>query len=520
MTLTYQLHRAGGRVKSAGLGLDMLYPAETLAYLEQPGADTAGRLRSALGRLQEHPPSALLSAFFPQDRATIRQNLLRAGLYRPFLKTDQGPPGTFLPFVTAADVELRPYRIARREGVAVPEAHLAALLFENADARDIAGRVTLLYRSYELRECATALQELAQLVGFSNRRVAVGRGLFFYCNASAADAPITVPEHVCARVEGIVNELMQQTAAKAGHARRLYRDGSPLPEALARAESADPVEAALYFQADVYVTLDGDVVIERVQLPDVGLFLTELPSDGYEILPQVQHAVRPLRDRTAELLADFPSPSYLITRPEVLDAFEDTLEHLEIRALRAMAASQGVELTVGSLRDAHRLPTGARVLLLNVDLTAAESAPLLGRCARGELSCSPDPFLKLLAAEMTTQRRVPAKGRQLEHLLRTIRPGGQMHARSYHEMHRGIDRIYQHGAFTADVLHVDVPGESTPVPTLRHSIHSFTSLYNTCRRHGFPELCIREVPVTRENAFLRSDTGPHLAGFRFYFTRA
>ncbi|HYW08703.1 MAG TPA: hypothetical protein VE913_17205, partial [Longimicrobium sp.] len=68
--------------------------------------------------------------------------------------------------------------------------------------------------------------------------------------------------------------------------------------------------------------------------------------------------------------------------------------------------------------------------------------------------------------------------------------------------------------------HVEVPGERTLVPTLRHSVHSFTSLYNTCKRNGFPDLHIREVPMNRDNALIHSDTGPHVSALRFFFSRA
>lgn len=516
----YRLHRSGGRVKSAGLGLDTLYPEEARLYAEEPSPERATRLRAAFREVQDNPPPRLSAAFFPQERRAVKQHLARAGLYRPFLKTDQGPPGTFLPFVTGEGAELRPYRIVRREGVAVPEAHAAAALAADDVSRRGVDRVREMYREYRLGECAGAIGELAAHVGYARRDADVGRGLFFFCNASAADEPVTIPEHVCVEVERIVNALMERAQGKAAHAKALYRDGMPLPEALASAEAAEPVERPLYFQADVYLTLDGDVQVDQIQLPDLGLFLTQLSPDGYDILPRVQRIVGDLRARTMEMLATLPSPTYLLTRPAVLESCEDTLEQLEIRALRRMAREVCLDLRVGTPADVAGLPAGAQVLLLNVDLGSPASEALLRRTARGEIACTPDPFLKLLSPELTTLRRVPVRGKQLERFLRTIRAGGQMNAKSYHAFHRGIDQIYHHGGHTADVLHVEVPGERTPSPTLRHSVHSFTSLYNTCSRNGFPDLWIRDVPVNRQNAIVHGDTGPHVAAFRFFFSRA
>ena len=61
-------------------------------------------------------------------------------------------------------------------------------------------------------------------------------------------------------------------------------------------------------------------------------------------------------------------------------------------------------------------------------------------------------------------------------------------------------------------------GADGQIPRLR-ARRCFTSLYNTCSRNGFPELWIRDVPVNRENAIVHSDTGPHVAAFRFFFSR-
>jgi hypothetical protein len=518
----YRLHRAGGRVKAAGLGLDTLYPDEAGRYARDPSPEAAGRLRAALRGVQDDPPLPLRAAFFPQPRPAIRQHLQRTGLYRPMLKTDQGPAGTFLPFTTGGDAGLRPFRIARREGVAVPEVHMAGALDASPAAREAAERLRALYRELRYAECAGALDALTALVGSGRRSADVGRGLFFFCNPSLADAPVTVPEHVCLRVERAVNELLEPAQARAAHARALFRDGTPLREALASARAsahAGPVEPALYLQADVYLTADGGVHVEQVHLPDVGMFLCELPSDGYAVLPRVQEIVARLRERAAGLLGTLPSPVYLLTRPAVLQRQEDTLEHLEIQALRKMAGGAGLDLRVHASTEAACLPRGARVLLLNVDPASPDCEALLARVAAGELACTPDPFLKLLSPQLTTLRRVAVGGKQLQHFLRAIRPGGQMCGKSYHALHRGIERIYHHGGHTTDILHVEVPGERTAVPTLRHSVHSFTSLYNTCSRNGFPDLHIREVPVGRENALLHSDTGPHLAAFRFFFSR-
>lgn len=510
-------------MKTAGLGLDLLYPEAAGSYARDPSPEAAGRLRAAYRAVQDDPPPHLSAAFFPQGRALVRQHLQRTGLYRPMLKTDQGPAGTFLPFVTAADAEWRRYRITGREGIAIPEVHVEEALAASPAARRTAERLRVLYRDFRREECAAALEELAALIGQRGRDAGVGRGLFFFCQPSRSDAMVTVPEALCARAEAAVNEVVEAGMARAAHARALFRAGTPLEEALASARadaSAEPVEPALYFQADVYLTADGEVHVEQVQLPDVGLFLGELPSDGYEIFPRVQAVVGALRERTTELLGTLPSPLYLVTRPEVLGRNEDTLEHLEIRALRKMASQAGVELRVESSDDAARIPAGSRVLLLNVSPASADCRLLLERSARGEIVCTPDPFLKLLARELTGLRRVTVRGKPLERFLGAIRPGGQMNAKSYHALHQGIERIYRHGKHTADIFHVEVPGERTVVPTLRHSVHSFTSLYNTCRRNGFPELHIREVPIGPENAVLHSETGPHLCAFRFYFTRA
>lgn len=517
--MIYQLHRSGGRVKTAGIGLNALYPKEIEEYAAGPSPEGAANLRKSFKIVQQEPPVPLSNAFFPDSYREIRHKLTRTGLYRPFLKTDQGSAGTFLPFVTSEAAELRRYRIAHREGVAIPEVHLRGVLDSNPTVRRIADLLQEDFRNYRWEDCMHGLQELAREVGFDRRSATVGRGLFFFCNASAAEQPITIPEGICKKIETLVNELLHKAEGKAAHARDLYGSGASLHEALKCANFVEPRPSILYMQADVYVTLAGDVEIDQIHLPDVGLFLTEVDSRGHTILPQVQRVVQELRSRTADLFARIPGPAYLLTRPEVLHSMEDTLEHLEIQALLKMARDVGLELRVATASDVSGLPRGAQVLMLNIDPVRAEWEALLIRTARGEIHCSPDPFLKLLASELTTQRKQPVRGAQLDRFLNAIRPGGHMGPKSYHAMHQGIERIYKYGEFSSDILHVEVPGEKSAAPTLRHSVHSFMSLYNTCKRNGFPDLTIREVPITRDNAMIMSETGPHVCAFRFYFTR-
>ncbi|CAA9358960.1 MAG: hypothetical protein AVDCRST_MAG68-4246 [uncultured Gemmatimonadetes bacterium] len=520
----FALHRAGGRVKTAGLGLDPLFPEEADGYARDPSPERAALLRAAIGQLQSNPPPRLLATFFPQERNAIRGFLSRSGLYRPFLKTDQGPAGIFLPFVTGDGEGLRTYRVTNREGVAIPEVHLASTLRDSADARRASDRVRAHYRRHELEECSASLGDLSTHVGFRSRKADVGRGLFFFCNAAATDALITIPSEVCGRVERIVNELVERALAKASHARAKYRGGAPLHEALAsaqgdRLEAGPELQAGLYLQGDVYLGLDGTITINQVQLPDVGLFLTELPSEDHVILPQVQEVVGGLRARTQELLATLPSPTWLLTRESVVRDGNDTLEHLEIQALRKMAAEAGLDLRVTTPSQVDGLPAGAQILLLNVDPAAPDCEPLLRRTSRGEIACTPDPFFKLFYGELTTERRIAVRGKELELFMEAIRPGRSMTPGGLHAIHQGIERVYKHAKFTADILHVEVPGERTLVPTLRHSVHSFTSLYARCARHGFPDLFVREVPIDRGSSFLHGEWGPHLCALRFYFSR-
>lgn len=517
--MIYQMHRGGGRVKTAGLGLNTLYPREAEEYTADPSPEGAANLRRAIRILQQEPPAHLAKSFFPDSHREIRHKLARTGLYRPILKTDQGSAGTFLPFVTADGAEMRRYRISHREGVAIPEMHLRGVLDTNPAVRQIADRLQDDFRNYRWDDCMHWLGELGREVGHHRRSASVGRGLFFFCNASVADQPITIPEVICTKIETVVNELLHRVEGKAAHAKALYGNGIPLDEALKSADFVEPTPSILYMQADVYVTLSGEVEVDQIQLPDLGLFLTELDSRGHTILPQVQGIVQRLRSRTTRLFAGIPSPAFLLTRPEVLHSMEDTLEHLEIQALLKMASEVHLDLRVGTACDVPSLPKGAQVLLLNVDPLRPEWEALLMRIARGEIRSSPDPYLKLLASELTTQRKQHVSGVQLERFLSAIRPGAQMGPKSYHAMHGGIERIYRHGRYSSDILHVEVPGERSAVPTLRHSVHSFMSLYNTCRRNGFPDLTIREVPINRENAVIEGDMGPHVCAFRFYFTR-
>ena len=101
----------GGRIKSAGVGLDIF-------------VSNGENFQTQMKKARENPPIEILNAFFPSDNSRMKQMMKGIGFYRPMLKTDQGMGGNFLPFYIneALDTtDLSQRQIVREEGLIIPE---------------------------------------------------------------------------------------------------------------------------------------------------------------------------------------------------------------------------------------------------------------------------------------------------------------------------------------------------------------------------------------------------------------
>ena len=467
----------GGRIKSAAVGLNVF---------NADGENLQERMR----RLRKEPPRELLEAFFPSDRARLRQMMEGVGFYRPMLKTDQGMGGNFLPFYidpSARTTDLSFRTIVKEEGLAIPELYLD----HNAGA---VRELQEAFRRMDFRETYRVLEPMLK----QSREASKGRTPFFLIRPALLSSPVVFGTDITEKVTREVGTLLCRVQGLATEMANLI-----------------PQCDYLYFLADVFVTTDSEVVVERLHFPDVGFFMTEL-SLGDSIAQEVQKVVRGIQDQVFEkALGRIRSRVvYIITRDEVLERNEDVLEILEIQSISRKLSEAGIQVGVRGVSQAGEIPTGATCLLLNV---AEYGSSLLERYSRRELTCYPSPYLQMASRELNGLRESTVPSQHTRNFLSLIgcNPTNDQTAEGVVSQ---IDTLLsRHEGIISDFLHVDVNGQES-VPVHRKVHHSWKRVANRVDDPDHVVLKIREIPITTRNSMITSQTGPRVHVFRFTFT--
>ncbi len=474
-----QIVPVGGRIKSAAVGLDMF------------SLDARENMQEKMRKLRKDPPRKLLEAFFPSDRARLRQMMEGVGFYRPTLKTDQGMGGNFLPFYIDLGVRETNFsvrKIVKEEGLIIPESYLEHNPGILQELRET-------FQKLDFRDTYRILEPLLT----QSREAEKGRTPFFFIRPAQLSSPIVfghdVMEKVTREVEVLLGRVEKLATEKAGQT---------LPDNF------------LYFLADVFVTTDGEVVVEKLYFPDVGFFMTELPLDG-SIAREVQEVVRGIQGQVFEkaLGRVCSRVVYIVTRDEVLERREDVLEILEIKSISRKFCAAGIAVEVKGVSQVGEIPAGAICLLLNIN--AGDAVLLLERYGRGELICYPSPYLQMASRELSglTESIVPSQFMEKFLGLIGCNPKDDYAAEGVVSQ---IDAsLSRHGGITSELLHVEVNGREI-VPVHRRIHHSWKRLANRVDDPSQAILKIREIPINARNSMVTSTTGPRLHSFRFTFT--
>lgn len=481
----------GGRIKSAGVGLDLL------GDLRQPIA-----LDARIRELRKAPPPELLLAFFPGDRARIRHMLEGIGFFRPFLKTDQGMGGTFAPFTVNPDRDAPQYPATFREFeyVALPEMHA------DLDAETITHMQDVFY-AQNFRATAEAHAQLG------TREANKGRSSFFFIRPAVTSAPAIMSQSVLHGIETAMNELLRKTRQQAADAER---------------EATGDVRPAnlIYCQPDAYVDASGRVHIERIQTPDVGCFINELAHPHAHVLHRVQDVMRTSGEAIVRAIETSIGHTRreiaLVTRRGVLERHEDMLELLEMRYLQKRLSERGYHAISYSLASVADIPRGTPTLLMNIDYTRHdEVAPLLERHARGEIDTYPNPYVQHalrratgLATYTTTSKK------HIQRLIETAK-GLPKHDDAHLQKIETLRAILEKIGVTDDtLLHVDIGNETIPILTSSSiSWRTFaTRAEKIAEDHNTPitelQMHFRAIPFSAEHHLVTGPHGPHLHVFR------
>ena len=475
-----KLITVGGRIKSAAVGLNTLY--------QNGSADEAIRA------LRDKPPRELLEAYFPSDRPRIRQLLSSVGLFRPILKTDQGMGGNFLPFLIdkQSDAGVCTQRnIVKEEGVALAEPW-------HSHDPNVVARVQELFHRRAFRDVAPLIEETGK------RTATKGRLPFFLIRPATTDYPVVLGMETVDRVSAAVRTTFEKVLAASQQAET---------ESHGRINPHNVV----YFQADVYVLGDGTVAVEKIHLPDVGLFLTELHDTHSTILPSICSIVRKMEEPIARALEKIPHrPVTLVTRDEVLNDAQDLLEQLEIQALQRVLQTRGVSTSVCGLSRVDEIPQYSGAILLNIDYSQPGAHILLERHARRNLHCFPNPYVQMASRRVTGLREHPTPERYRQRFLE-LAGSYPKNSIAAEEVLGRLRKLLDEAGVESDILHIDIGHEVVPVFT--QSLYSWQQLPRRANRYPgeLPCMTLRAIPATPDNLMLTSSTGPRLHAFRFMF---
>ena len=481
----------GGRIKSASVGLNNLYVSEDVYELDEH-----------LRKLRDKPPRELLEAFFPSDFGRLKQMMRGIGFYRPILKTDQGMAGNFLPFkidLTTATTDLSVKTIQRREGVAIPEAYC------DHDQKI----VSAIQRSFHTFEFETVDLMLQSING--SREALKGRGPFFFIQPAITNQEIVVGCDIADKVNKAVNSYLEAIREKAiemeKHYCGVFQDAN-----------------LLYCQPDVFILSDGTVIVEKINCPDVGLFLNVLNDSYSSILPPIKNIVQKLHKAVCSAIignVDTTKRIAILTRDEVLKSKEDILEIKEIESIRQGLQFQGIEVDVYSLSMIDEIPMGREVILLNLDYRAEHINHLFDRHQRQEIKCYPNPFFQLASqkANGLSQIIIPSEFHNRFIQLIDSRPKDEAALR---QVWKRLDQLLCMYGIKSDILHVDIGYEIVPI--FRRVVHSWQQLARRIKRYnenGKKEMTIKimEIPASPANLLITSSTGPRLHAFRFMCTK-
>ena len=474
----------GGRIKAAAVGMEHLVAKDDPVELERH-----------LAELRRNPSQELLEAFFPSDKGRLKQLMRSVGFYRPILKTEQGMAGNFLPFWIdqkrrQTDFILR--KIINGELLAVPE-----IWFPHDPG--VVKRVQEQFYQGDFMKVYDILETL------DTRTAEKGRTPFFFIRPAMTDSPIIFGNDIVTRVEDAVQRIIKDIVQEAVELEKEL-SGSPNPSNL------------IYCQPDIYVLRNGEVAVERVNMPDVGLFLGSIRHPQTKILPQIQDIVIELEKEVCDTIVKVVSSDFLVllTRRQVMEQKEDLLEIMEMERIATGLAERGMRTEVRGIHEIGLIPTGTPVLLMNLDyVDTKETETLFKRHSRGEIFCYPNPFVQLVCRKKTGLKTHLIPKRHEDKFLQLI-GGIAKEKEGERKFREQLERRLSTNDVRSNILHADIGSETVPI--FRPVLHSWRQLAKRARRNNErEEIRLIEITANPDTLLISSSTGPRLHVFRFMF---
>ena len=492
-----------------------------------------------LRKLRDNPPVALRSAFFPEERAKLKGRFKSSPAFlRPMLKTDQGTAGNFLGFRIESGSSFPQRYITEETGLAIPEVFFLQSTEQLPEVRDLALEVQRLFAAKEEDKAYLALETLEQKCIEENidfrRNSDKGRLPFFFIRpVQAGEGSFIVPESVTQDITVEVQRLIYRTERTASAIKQFMRVGLPLSKAISEGIKIGSslntdilLEAELlYFQPDVIIRNNGTFVIDRINFPDVGFFLTKIDPGNNDVLKNIQGVVSDLQEvvinTIVEKLKECKEDGLvLMTRDSVIDNNEDTLEHMELEAIGQALARKNIKSEVRKLSEIKDIKTGITILLMNVSPQDPNFESLLRRSVNGEINCYPDPFILLIKDSIHTYTSTTLQSTQLNNLRAIIEPldVNEKHPELVYRQIYALRKFLEEIGFTDDediFYFTDCKGKIAPA--FKYDLRGFSLALREFE--GVDSLEIRGLNFIPQDAVIEGQDGPRLAAFRFMFIK-
>lgn len=517
----------GGRVKMAAGSVDLYYEAADPMITGGNEFETHENFMC----LREDAPAELRAAFFPSVGTELKQRLRGAGLYR-FLRMDQGPGGNFTAFtVNESAGQQRAFEVSGPVPHALLEESVKEGIVDYPELGSLALSVTAAYAKNNLGETFGLMNqfvEQAERRGVKLPDAAVGsRSGFFLIN------PVETGAMLSTDTRPAVQEALMRVRSYAFVARQHIKAGVSFRQAIDLAARdpqppQDRVDDLLYFQPDCFVDTAENVAIERINMPDVGFFLTEIERANNQPLEQVAQIVERLKTQVSAAIENHIVTDHItiLVKDESLESSTDMLEVNETKALTSMLEKIGFKVTILGASQYETIIGDTTVIILNPDVESESYAAFTEKVIKADIPTFPDPLLKVFEHEATTLPTFEVAGRHLDKLLNLIRPK-KIDKDNAARIHEELFRMLELGKVPSDtdILYAFVPGQKTPVPLFRYSLHSFAQLSNAVeksRKAGLDvsSIYLRAVPFNRDTAIFGDAKGRRLAAFRPMYVRS
>lgn len=515
----------GGRVKMAAGNVDVYYEAAEAMLELKDNAELT--VHQNFINLRNNPTSELKAAFFPSTGSELKQRLRGAGLYR-FLRMDQGPGGNFTAFESNCDSEIiqKEYHVKDPIPYALIEESVRENIKEIPELGALALSITTEYANNNLGLVYSLLNEFKAKSEIHNVELPksdVGsRSGFFLINPVETNGAV-----LTADCDDAVEKALFNVQSYAIVARKQIKSGVPYSKAIEFALVNPEVvnnlpEDLLYFQPDCFVDKNNKVNVEKINFPDVGLFLSELKDYNNKPLIQVKDMVDKIKIKVQETIEKQINSAHItiVVKDEAIKNSTDTLELLEIKSLNKILKNLGYIVDVIGISDYEQLTKDTSVIILNPDISSESYGSFTEKVIKEDIPTFPDPLLKTFEEKATTLESIQVTGKYLEKLLDLVQPK-KIDKHNAAKIHQELFRILDLGKIPndVDIIYAHLPNLKTPIPLFRYSLHSFSQIYNSVIKskqlgHDTSYIYFQPIPFKRESAVFKDNSGKRLAAFR------